>query len=162
MENNHLLTEKQIEFLIRALVLNYAETSNDFKPNDIVSSGPASLLIGKMAQFMPDSGDEKYELCDKIYYAAEDSRYLKQKINKRLSMGAGNISTVALNNLHKRLNFAACQLAGREQNGGMGHEFDEKRDAEEKQDIIDVVKDIMIAFDLKIDDLGDKICVLPG
>lgn len=138
------LDKKQIHYLLRVLVSNYAETIEDFD-GDITDRGPSGLIIGKLAKVDRDVY---------AWYAdAKRSNYLKEKLNKFLFMGAGNGSLVLLNDLHRRLNFAASQASGRQQNGGMGTEFDDAYEVKAKQDIVDVVKDMMIAFNISVDDL---------
>lgn len=140
------LDDKEIDFLIKALVNNYASDQNDFDPLNIADSGTCYMVIGKVV-----SQSRKH----KLFSATRDDRYtvVKTPINKKLFMGAGHHSIVAKNLLHKRLEFAAYQLAGIEQNGGMGTEFNEESDKQEKEDIKDVMRDLLVAFGLTADDL---------
>lgn len=132
-------TEKEIEFLIRAVVCNYAEQDSDFK-GDISDNGPSNMVIGKLV-----GGSEHFE---NVYYDARKQRLAKDMVNKNVFMGNGWHSTVDVNTFHKRLTFAFCELSIIEQNGGMGTEFDEKLNDRNLKNIKDVLKDIVIAFDM--------------
>jgi hypothetical protein len=132
---------KEIEFLIRALVSNYAEDESDFVSKyNISSQGISGELIGKLIKIIPSGID--------IYHKARKSLSLNSSLNKKLFMGNGYHSIINANKLHRRLRFATNQLGGLEQNGGMGTEFDTDLDRECIIDIVNVVKDIMIAFGL--------------
>lgn len=136
------LSDKEIEFLIRALVKNYAEEQSDFKENDIADYGISNLLIGKLVS--RSNKNDCYDL-------ARQARYIENKLDKKLFMGCGNVSTVRKNDLHCRLEFAVSCLSAIEQNGGMGTEFDEAMDKECRQGIADVIDDMKIAFGIKDD-----------
>lgn len=138
------LSEQEISFLMRALVNNYAEEHQDFDPKNISDTGVAGLLIGKLIHFKG---------AYKAYVEARKEKYLQEPINEKLFMGTGNVSIVKANKLHKRLRFAYSELGGLEQNGGMGTEFDVQADVEGRQAIKDVIKDMLVAFDLKVEDL---------
>lgn len=139
------LSDNEIEFLIRVLTSNHAEKDSDFESN-IISGGISSLLIGKLVAI---SGSKGYN----YFNSARDNRYEKTPVNEKLFMGSGWHSIVACNKLHKRLCYAFGQLSGLEQNGGMGYPFDEEMDKKFNQDIKDVLKDLLFAFDLTPDDL---------
>lgn len=137
-------SEKEISFLMRTLANNYAEDYEDFDPCNIGDTGTAGLLIGKLIH-----AKGAY----KAFTEARKEKYLKEPINEKLFMGTGNVSIVKANRLHKRLRFAFSELGGMEQNGGMGTEFDVEADIESAQNIKDVIKDMLVAFNLKPEDL---------
>lgn len=139
------LSNKEIEFLIRALVCNFAENRSDFNLENITDSGICGLLIGKLSL---TPGNIKH------YNNVRIEKYnAKNKFGKKLFMGNGNHSTVDLNYLHKRLEFAVSSSSVMEQNGGMGEPFNQEMDLECKQNILNVIKDLILAFDVNIEDL---------
>lgn len=104
------------------------------------------------------------KLKDRLYWsglihhlsAPEHNEYCKEKLfdgKKKLFLGSGPYSLVDINNLHKRLNFAISELGGEQQNGGMGHEYDEQSGKEAEQNIKDVLRDIIHAFGYEPGDL---------
>jgi len=133
------LTEEEVKFLIRALVSNYASDERDFDMTNIADSGVESVILGKLLS--------SRDLMD-TYDEARKEQTLKEPLNKRLFLGAGNHSIVFLNKLHKRLTYAAHELGGMEQNGGMGTEFDEAFQEDGEKNIKLVINDILIAFGL--------------
>lgn len=70
-------------------------------------------------------------------------------------MGAGWHSIVNRNKLIKRIVFATSILGGMQQNGGMGTEFDDAADKEDRQSIKEIALDVLTAFGLTIEDLKD-------
>lgn len=141
------LTEEQIEFLLRSVVLSYAENESDFKSNDIADSGPSNRIVGKLV-----GASERFE---DAYYDARKQRFAKDRIDKSIFMGNGWRSTVDVNTLHKRLAFAFYELGFIEQNGGMGSEFDEELNDRNLKNIKDVLKDMLVAFGMTPQDLMD-------
>lgn len=140
------ISDKEAEFLVRALVNNYAEDEQDFDHKDIGDGGISSLLIGKLVQ-----ADFKLHT---TYSNARRFRYSEQaRIDKYLFMGAGWHSTVLKNRLHRRIESAVSALGGMQQNGGMGTEFDEESDKKDKQTLKEVALDVLTAFGLTVDDL---------
>ena len=139
------LSDKEAEFLLRALINNYAEDYQDFEQN-ISDTGICGLLIGKFIS-------KNYNLMSSFRRAREDKFGEKERIKNLLFMGTGWHSIIMKNKLHKRLEFAVGQLGGIQQNGGMGTEFDEELDVQAKQDIKFVLQDMLIAFGLTPDDL---------
>lgn len=139
------LSDKEAEFLMRALVSNHAEDDQDFEP-DIGDSGVGSLIIGKLVQ-----ADRKmYD----AYNNARKSRFgSKNRIKDYLFMGAGWHSLVNRNKLIKRIVLATSTLGGMQQNGGMGTEFNEESDKEDKQLLKEVALDVLTALGLSLDDL---------
>ena len=137
-------SEQEIKFLMRALVNNHAEDYGDFDSRNIADHGIAGLLIGKLIH-----AKGAWE----AYTNARKEKYLKEPISEKLFMGTGNVSIVRKNQLHKRLEFAISELGGLEQNGGMGTEFDTEMDIEGRQNIISVIKDMLVAFNLKTEDI---------
>lgn len=138
-------SEQELNFLIRAVVKNYAEDFEDFETPDITDIGVVGTLIPKLIWNHKNGYN--------IFLKSRKEKTLNKPIKEKLFMGSGYHSTVRKNNLHKRLEFAIHELGGMEQNGGMGTSFDEVFDAEGKQNIKEVVQDIMIAFGLTIEDL---------
>lgn len=136
--------ESQLDYLLRVLNNNYADTAADFNA-DITGQSPSDLLVGKIITQYRDGYD--------AYDSARKSRYLKEKLNKFLFMGNGNQSLSLLNDLHRRLNFAASESSGRQQNGGMGTEYEKAYEVAAKKNIIDVIKDMMVAFNISSTDL---------
>lgn len=139
------LTDEQIEFLIRSVVLSYAEKDSDFKSNDIVDNGPSGRIIGKLV-----SNLERFE---DAYYDARKQRFVTDRVNKNIFMGNGWRSTVAANILHKRLAFALGELSVIERNRDMGTMFDEDLNKRNIKNIKDVLNDIIFAFNLTPKDL---------
>lgn len=139
------LTEEQLHFLIRAVIQSYTEDTTDHVSADLTDQGVWGEVIGILTQ----AGDRSH----KIYNQARQSRCLETPIRKSLFMGSGWYSTINANNLHKRLQFAVCELGSMQQNGGMGTEYLEQEDIDAKKNIKDVILDIMIAFDMKLEDL---------
>lgn len=140
------LNEKELEFLIRACVLNYAEQRGDFE-KDIGDYGICEKLIQKLCAVGKSTA---YKTRDD----ALNSKWSeKEPLNKKLFLGAGWYSIIDINHLHKRLQYAVSILGGMQQNGGMGTEFDEQSNIEDKQTIKDVIKDMLMAFNLTVEDL---------
>lgn len=139
------LDDRQAEFLMRALLLNYAEDNQDFE-SDISDRGVGSFIIGKLCQ-------ADFKMYD-VYNTVRDlKRQEKNRINDYLFMGAGWHSLVAKNKLHRRIDQAVSALGGMQQNGGMGTEFDEESDKKDKQTLKEVALDVLTAFGLTVDDL---------
>jgi hypothetical protein len=138
------LTDEQISFLIRAVVNSYAEDIIDHKSNDITDFGTNREVLGILIA--------NRHLRD-VYSQARKDNSMKDSLGKKLFMGCGWCSIVDKNKLHRRLEFAVSQLGGIEQNGGMGTEFDENAQREMEEDIKGVIRDMLMAFDLKPEDL---------
>lgn len=139
------LSDKEAEFLMRALCNNYAEDDQDFDQNDICDRGICNQLIGKFIY--------RNNLYD-LYHQIMNEKYsAKDPINKYLFLGAGWHSLVDKNKLYKRLEYAINHLGGKQQNGGMGTEFDEESDKQDKQALKEVMLDVLTAFGLTMDDL---------
>jgi hypothetical protein len=138
------LDDKEAEFLMRALVHNHAEDNQDFESN-IGDTGMCGLLIGKLCRE------------PKMITAFRDARKskftFKDRITDYLFMGNGWHSLVKKNELHKRIEHAAGILGGLQQNGGMGTEFDEESDKQDKQALKEIALDVLTAFGLTIEDL---------
>ena len=105
----------------------------------MMDTGISSILVGRLVCRLNKL---------KEFYSARETRYRKEKLNEKLFMGAGNRSIVLKNELHRRLEYATSQLSAIEQNGGMGHPFDERMDKECRQNIKDVIDDIIVAFNI--------------
>lgn len=140
------LTEKEVAYLARLLELNYADRPEDFTADlDIGRHNPnydsifSKLMIADRGTFQSiwkEVRKERFEEKDNCF---------KDK-NKTLFMGAGFHTLFQLAQLHKRLSFAASELSGEQQNGGMGTEFNEQSSKEAEQNIKDVLRDIIHAF----------------
>lgn len=140
------LSDKEIDFLVRALVCNYGEKETDYE-KDISNSGLSYELIGKFIFASNASSD--------IFYQARREEVCKDKTHKTAFMGHGWLSKIFTNLLHKRLHFAFHQLGMMEQNGGMGTDFDEKMQQECTQNIKDVLNDLIFAFGMTPQNLMD-------
>lgn len=140
-------SDKEVEFLIRALVSNYAEDERDFDPQDITDHGMAHQVLGELM------ATDQYRKGHQHYRQANKERCSGEAITKKLFMGSGNYSIVAKNKLHRRLEFAISELGALEQNGGMGTEFDIEMDKECRENIKNVIGDMMVAFGLTVEDL---------
>lgn len=90
---------------------------------------------------------------DSIMKWQDDRYYKKPLLNEILFMGAGTHSLNECNMLHRRLNYAFSELSGRQQNGGMGTQFDENFDKQAQNNIKDVLYDIIHAFGYEPEDL---------
>ena len=135
------LSKEEIEFIIRALVCSYAEKDSDYKSEELTTSGPAGFLIGKLCCTRD---------FHRAYNEARNEKYSqKASLNKELFLGNGWHSQVDCNNLHKRLEAAFAAYGIIEQNGGMETQFNDKLDRECKKTLLDFVKDILVAFNLK-------------
>lgn len=140
------LTDKEVEFLMRVLLNNYAEEQQDFEQDNISDIGISAFLIGKLV-----AGKSNLR---KLFYQIKDERFLVQdRITQYLFMGAGWHSLVAANNLHKRIRQAIYILGGMQQNGGMGTEFDEESEKQDKQSLKEIALDVLTAFGLTVEDL---------
>lgn len=135
------LTDREVEYLIRALVLNYADRQEDFHPPDDITTrnGLGDSLISKLVRLSGKAYD--------AYVAVKNERYsAKEPVSEKLFLGAGYHSILQKNQLHKRLEFAFSELGGIQQNGGQGTEFDKKMDKECSENIHSVLADIVYAF----------------
>src|SRR5580765_3081407 len=98
------LSKDEVSFLIRTLVMNYAENEEDFDPSNIACSNERSP-IGKL---LFTSQAE--------YSKAKSERHLEERLPPRkLFLGSGWHSIVHVNRLHKRLQFAVSELGGNQQ-----------------------------------------------
>ena len=141
------LSDKEAEFLMKALINNHAEDNEDFSEN-IGDGGTCVFLIGKLVQ-----ADRKMY---NFFYEFRKSRFgQKERFKDYLFMGAGWHSIVNRNKLIKRIVFATSILGGMQQNGGMGTEFDDAADKEDRQSIKEIALDVLTAFGLTIEDLKD-------
>lgn len=141
------LSDNEIKFLIRALVMNYADIEEDFVPDDISASNQNSAIIGKFLSGMAKRDE---------YSKAKNNRYLKDRLPpKPLFLGAGWHSIIHTNMLHKRLQYAVSELGGNQQNGGMGSTFKYVEDQEATENIKNVLRDLITAFGMTTDDLKD-------
>ena len=142
------LTDEQLDFLIRALVCNYGHQETDFKQGNIGDRGMGDLILGKLLA-LTGAYDDWQKACKE--------RYLKTSINKNgpISLGGGWYSLLGINACHKRLAFAFSELGGLQQNGGMGTEFDEKMDQECRKNIKEVLRELIRAFGMRVEDLRE-------
>lgn len=138
------LSDQEIEYLLRVLVLNYADREEDIQP-DILN--PPKIRESLLSKLLNDNNFYLYPSIHKEQFSAKDS------INLKLFMGTGWHSVVEANKLHKRLEFAISQLGGEQQNGGMGTEYDEQSAKVADEDIKSVLRDIIFAFGYKPEDL---------
>ncbi len=139
------LTDQEADFLMRALVNNYAEGQEDFK-GDGRCYGTCQALIDKLWH-------DNTKLF-KVFEKARKDKWAKEnRITKYLFMGNGWHSLVEGNKLHKRIDCAINMLGGMQQNGGMGTEFDEESDKKGKQTLKEIALDVLTAFGLTVEDL---------
>ncbi len=117
------------DLILRALINNYVETESDLKNN------VAENLIQKIIHL-----DQEYASTILV------NENLAKPINEPIFLGNGIYSKLAENNLHKRLAYALEELSGMQQNGGMGFEFDQESFEQSRENIINVIKDIIVAF----------------
>lgn len=133
------LTEKQVEFLIRALIYNFGATQEDYCGENITESNVGDFVLGKLAQ----SSGSSFAYFENIM----GEQFKKKPLpDRRLFMGAGYHSILHFNDLCKRLKYISGVLGGKEQNGGMGTIFDEKSDSEDEKEIKDSLREIILAF----------------
>ena len=146
------LTEKEQDYLIRILEQNYADIYDDYGNDKFYGfENPVKHQI-----YLKLFGDHyRYDLRDKICFAEKNSELdkLSRQNSGYLGMGSGFYSILHLNDLHKRLNSAACVLTGQQQNGGQGTEFDEKFDRQCQEHLKDILKDLLIAFGVSPEEL---------
>ena len=137
------LSDKEIKFLIRVLLQNYAEKQDDFVQGmNLSSHGSTSDLLNKIM----------YEDWD-AFKKAQKEKYLEEPVNEKVFMGSGAYSIDLMNRYHKRLAYAFCELGGDQQNGGMGSDYNQSEHDDAIKNIKDVIKDLLVAFNLSIDDL---------
>lgn len=141
------LSDKQAEFLMRALLQNYAATEEDYDGKEgLGASSTGEFIIGKLV-----AADFKLH---NTFCTIKDERWKKRDpLNRYIFWGNGYHSSVSGNYLHKRLQQAFITQGGMQQNGGMGTEFDEQSDKEDKATLISVAKDILVGLGLTVDDL---------
>ena len=128
------LSPEERIFIKTALINNYIETEDDIKNN------VADKLIAKITR----------PSCPEEAFWVQTFEKLKEPINQELFLGNGVFSKLAANNLHKRLAFAISELNSIQQNGIMGAEFYQEDSDKSKENIINVIKDIIVAFDLDL------------
>lgn len=137
------LSEEELEFLIRVLRNNYGENETDFN-EDIFSNGINDLLLGKLI-----SGSR----CGIEYFnTTRTHRLLDTSLNQFIFWGNGWKSKVLGNKLHKRLAYAFNVQSGMQQNGGMGASFNEESDKKDKISLYLVIKDIMTALGVTLEE----------
>ncbi len=147
MPTHFSLTEDEEKYLLRSLILNYADNLDDFDREDISKGNNVKEnLIGRLIR-RSDINREFYSKIRRQQYSSKES------LKNRLFMGAGYHSLVQKNNLHERLEFAASELCGLQQNGGQGTTFDQEMDKECKDNIKSVLKDIIYAFNIPVEEL---------
>ncbi len=138
------LTEKQVNFLIRAALNSYAEKDSDFDI-DLDSGG---IAFDAARALVACGGASALETFQSARVGAAEPA----PIYKRLFMTGGWLSKVAANRLHRRLQFAMQQQANLERSGTLGPELDSPEDKVARINIRRVIVDLMLAFDLNIED----------
>ncbi len=139
------LTDQEANFLMRALVHNYAEDQEDFK-GDGRCYGTCQGLIDKLWH-------DNYKLFKVFEQSRKDKWAKENRITDYLFMGSGEFSIVKKNQLHKRIEQAVSVLGGMQQNGGMGTDFDEESDKQDRQALKEIALDVLTAFGLTVEDL---------
>ena len=135
------LTEKEGKFLLKVLEYNYAETEEDFEGKGMDSENPLlKSLDWKLRKFKDYDKDRRFYLEERLTFGM-------------LFCGAGYRTGIACNQMHKRLDYAIMTLSGMQQNGGMGSDFDEESDKQDREDILNVLKDLLIAFGVSAEEL---------
>lgn len=149
------LTEKDIVYLARLLELNYADRQEDFEGiTNIGSHNPNyDSLFSKLMYTTHGKFEDAWHEARKERFSLKEVSFDTGGEGRRLFLGAGYHTLFQLADLHRRLSFAAGELGGEQQNGGMGTEFDEQSSKEAKQNIKNVLRDIIHAFGYKPGDL---------
>lgn len=137
------LTEKECIVLIKILLSNFADLGKDIY-EDRCFVEKLMWKLGKLIKFCFDD-----DLVRKQNYEESSKRLTFGK----LFCGAGYHSQIACNQIHQRLNYAISTLSGAQQNGGMGSDFDEEEDKQSREDIKNVMKDLLIAFNISPEEL---------
>ena len=145
------LTDKEVEYLARLLELNYADRPEDFpSDHDLGTPNPSyNSLFSKLMHAAHKTFQSTWREVRKERFSLKENCFE----TKRLFLGAGYHTSFQIAQLHKRLAFAASELGGEQQNGGMGTEYDEQSGKEAKENIKSVLRDIIHAFDYKPEDL---------
>lgn len=138
------LSDNELDFLVRAIVSNYGQLPKDYE-QDIASKGVGEEIIGTIVML-----DRKYK---QAYLNAKKESSISEPINQKLFCGAGWVSGIVIAALHKRLMYAVKNLSAMQQNGIMGSEYDKQMEIECRTEIKSVVKDLMFAFDLSVEDI---------
>jgi hypothetical protein len=150
MNKSLILTKEQVEYIIRLFYFNYAllpEDITEYYSTEFKKDAEIRSLLMESGQL---TGSEFRDLYSK--FRDEKFSYNK-RITEELFCGAGNSTSLWISNLHKRIDYGISHLSGTQQNGGMGHEFDEERDKQDKQEIKNVLLDVITAFGMKPEDL---------
>lgn len=143
------LTEKEQNYLIRVLEQNYADLYEDYEGGKYHGFNNSI----KHQLYLKLFGRVPYELSESIH---KDGRIAHKTTGQKsgvLSMGNGYYSTMRINELHKRLNYASMVLSGQQQNGGQGTEFNEESDRQDQESLQDVMKDFLISFGVSPEEL---------
>lgn len=105
-------------------------------------------IVVKFLRRLPDAcrkvglDSEKTELMMRIIPERSDGHAFE----KQIFMGAGERSVLNCGLLFGRLDEALSVLSGGQQNGGMGHEFDEESDRECDERLEAIVRDMAMAL----------------
>ena len=142
------LTDEQCEYLMRVLLNNYGSVHEDYAKYTSYNE-PSDYLVGLLVSKNRKLRDS-YNKIKNLKFKMKD---MKDSLNQKLFCGAGFLSTLMINDLHKRLEYAVGMLSGMQQNGGMGTEFDKDFNKEANQALINFIKDMMFAFDVSSEDL---------
>lgn len=134
------LSEKEGKFLLKVLKYNYAETEEDFEGRGMDSENPLLKSLDWKLRKFDDYDDRRFYFRERLTFG-------------NLFCGAGYRTGIACNQMHQRLDYAIMILSGAQQNGGMGSDFDEEEDKQSHEDIKNVLKDLLIAFDISAEEL---------
>lgn len=137
--------EKLYRLLGKFLAGSYSYSSEDINYidyNQIITS-----MFSKL--FTPKDKDFEY-----IFVLLDEFNKQNKDLCNYKKVNLGYHSNVDdYNNLHKRLNSAISSFQGKAQNGMFDSEFDKESQMEYNQNILNFIKDMMTAFDVKKEDL---------
>jgi len=134
-------TEEELTFLVKALVQNYADDKSDMDKDHESMSQRMLMKIFMSADI------------NTAWSEARSSQYNdKPSTNGCVFMGSPD-AIGNMNMIHRRLAYAFMMSSGMQQNGGMGTDFDDEWDTKAKDALASVVKDVMTALGVSMDDL---------
>jgi len=146
-------SQKELRFLIKALVMTYAEDYYDFDLDHAGGFGVRLDILGKIISQLKREGREYFNEVSKL--SSNKSRFTSY-----LFMGANKYSTVQMNLLFRRIRFAINEISAMQQMGGMGTNFDQDEYDKAKSNVTLVVLDVMEALGVTPKDVLDHtLCV---
>lgn len=146
-------SQKELRFLIKSLLMTYAEDFDDFDLNSIGDFGTRGYILGSIISQLGRDGREYYSEVKKLSIN-------KDRFVSYLFMGAGKYSTVQMNHLFKRIRYAINEISTMQQMGGIGTSFDKDEYDRKKSNVVLVVIDVMEALGVAPKDILDHcLCV---